>query len=67
MAEKSDKEKISPKKLEKMWKKVNIPCMLAEAAEKAYPEIEAYRRARAKSRGTNQVFSNKTISNRGRL
>ena len=44
------------KELKKMWKNADIPGILAGVAEAAQPEIEAFRRSRAKSRGANQVF-----------
>ena len=56
MAKKSAKKRVSPKELERMWKNVNLPNFWREVSEKALPEMEAYRIARAKSRGVNQVF-----------
>ena len=44
------------KELNRWWKNADIPGILAGAAERARPEIEALRCARAKSRGANQVF-----------
>jgi len=47
-----DNGSTTPKKLERMVKSTDWPRVFNEAAQKAYPEMEAYRQARAKSKAT---------------
>ena len=51
MAKKAVKKSVSSKELERRWKSVDLPRFWQEVIQAAAPGIEAYRIARAKSRG----------------
>ncbi len=47
-----DNENITLKELKRLVNKTDWSRVFQEAAQKAYPEMEAYRHARAKSKAT---------------
>jgi len=49
-------KKLTPQELETMWKSVDLKKFWEEVIKNTLPHIEGYEKARAKSRGTNQVL-----------
>ncbi|KKT26440.1 MAG: hypothetical protein UW11_C0012G0003 [Parcubacteria group bacterium GW2011_GWA2_43_9b] len=50
IVKKSVKKNISPQKLERMWKKVNLSCLWIKVVQSVSREADAFERARAKSK-----------------
>ena len=48
----NENRSITPEELERMVKNTDWSRIFEEAAQKTYPEMEAYRQARAKSKAT---------------